>query len=61
MNVIGWIIFGLIVGIIAKFLMPCSLPGDLSLQLYSVLPVLSWAGTWDASWDSMEKGIRSDL
>ena len=60
MSIIGWIIFGLIVGIIAKFLMPGRDPGG-----YVVTTLLGIAGALvggflGASWDSITKGIRSD-
>ena len=33
MSIIGWIVFGLIVGIVAKFLMPGRDPGGLALTI----------------------------
>ena len=59
-SVIGWIIFGLIVGIIAKFLMPGRDPGG-----YIITTLLGIAGALVGGylgrfWDSMARAIRSD-
>jgi len=65
MGVIGWIVFGLVVGIVAKFFMPGKDPGGSSSRVFSVSQAPSWVvslavlsvGTalvirWGSSWPS---------
>ena len=52
---IGWIIFGLIVGIVGKFLMPGRDPGG-----FIVTFVLGFAGAWGGGFVGWALGLYQD-
>ena len=58
MGVIGWIIFGLIVGIVAKFLMPGLIPAGLWSPPSSGSSGPYLADTSAAPWDGIGKGSQ---
>ena len=55
MDIIGWIIFGLIVGIIAKFLMPGRDPGG-----FIITAVLGIAGALVGGWLGRQLGLSGE-
>ena len=61
MSIIGWIIFGLIVGVVAKLVMPGRDPGGIIVTILLGIGERLSAGFWVAFSDGTVKAIRSAL
>jgi uncharacterized membrane protein YeaQ/YmgE (transglycosylase-associated protein family) len=57
MHILGWILFGLVVGVVAKLIMPGRDPGGFVITALLGSWAVSSAGSWAARWAGTGKAI----